>query len=163
MSKRILALTDLSSRSDRAVQHAGALAISLDAELQLLHPLGLKRRTLRDAVPLLHDLTSTLQDIDRALRDQVERLVPSHVRTASPEIDFEAAPVAVHNIVRSVRPCAVVLDISVYPGVDADQLVALSLSVGTTPVVLRADDAAACNVSAPRETVREQATHVLEV
>ncbi len=69
----ILAISDLTERSDAAVHVAGKLAGVLGAELHILHAMGMKYRALRAVVPALNNLSATLAGVDRLLREQVER------------------------------------------------------------------------------------------
>jgi hypothetical protein len=75
----ILALSDLTDKSDAALQLAGRLARVLDVELHILHALGMKHRALRAVVPALNNLNATVATVEDALRAQCARVLPDEV------------------------------------------------------------------------------------
>lgn len=110
MSRRkpILAMSDLSSRSDAAVQFAGMLAHVLGAELNVLHALGLTYRPMRAVVPALNDIHHTLQSIDQTLRAQIRRVVPQLVTTNPARVDMDAPAEALQRHAGELNPMVVV-------------------------------------------------------
>ncbi len=88
-NRPVLALSDLSSGSDAAVQLAGAFAQLFGAELHVLHALGLTNRPLRAVLPALQDLDAATQRADGVLRTQLQRVVPQLAVQAVPVVDLD--------------------------------------------------------------------------
>jgi len=131
----VLAVTDLSAKSDRIVRCGAALAELLNAELQLLHVVELRRRTLREAVPVLQDLETAFSEIERAVQEQAARIVPPGITLPEPLVDFDHAGASLSRNVKTLKPCAVVADASG----DAAGLLRLGF-----PVIIPADAEPSC-------------------
>jgi hypothetical protein len=110
MSRRkpILAMSDLSLRSDAAVEFAGMLAHVLGAELNVLHAMGLTYRPMRAVMPALNDIHSTLRSIDETLRAQIRRVVPQLVATNPPLVDMDGPAEALWRYVGELNPMVIV-------------------------------------------------------
>jgi hypothetical protein len=102
--KPILAMSDLSTRSDAAVQFAGRLAHVLGAELSVLHALGLTNRPLRAVMPARKDIHSTLRSIDRTLRAQIQRAAPHLLTTKPPVVDIDRPAEALRRHLAELNP-----------------------------------------------------------
>jgi hypothetical protein len=106
--KPIVALSDLTHRSDAALHFAGRLAHMLSAELEVVHALGLRFQPLRVAAPVLHNFDARVRVLDNELRAQVQRVVARTVRVADPIIDSDDAVRALQHRAEEVDPMVVV-------------------------------------------------------
>jgi nucleotide-binding universal stress UspA family protein len=106
---RVLALSDLSVRSDHALRCAGQLAGELGSELHVLHAMALTGRTLREAMPILQNIGTAIREADDVLRAQIKRTVAAGVRVAAPRIDVENTTKAMLARTRELDAGAVVV------------------------------------------------------
>jgi hypothetical protein len=100
----ILALSDLSSGSDAAVQLAGAFALLFETQLHVLHAMGLTHRPLRTVMPALQNLNAAMQRADGALRTQLRRVTPQLAGAAVPIIDLDEPLIALQRRGSTTRP-----------------------------------------------------------
>lgn len=100
----ILALSDLSSGSDAAVQLAGAFAQLFETELHVLHAMGLTHRPLRAVMPALQNLNAARQRADMALRTQLRRITPQLAASALPIVDLDDSVIALQRRSGTTRP-----------------------------------------------------------
>lgn len=100
----VLALSDLSSGSDAAVQLAGAFAQLFETELHVLHAMGLTHRPLRAVMPALQNLNAAMQRAEMALRTQLRRVTPQLEAAAVPIVDLDDALIALQRRGSSAGP-----------------------------------------------------------
>lgn len=100
----VLALTDLTPRSDAALLLAGRIAEDLGVELDIVHAMGLRSQPLARVAPVLHDIARRIADIDDAARAQVAALHPGWSRVPAPVIDFDGPADALLQRARQARP-----------------------------------------------------------
>jgi nucleotide-binding universal stress UspA family protein len=105
----VLALSDLSVRSDHALRCAGHLAAEMGTELHVLHAMALTGRTLREAIPILHSIGTAIRDADDALRAQIERAVTADIRVAAPRVDVDNTTKAMLVRAREIIAGAIVV------------------------------------------------------
>src|SRR5688572_19658468 len=105
----VLALSDLSVRSDHALRCAGMLAADMGTELHVLHAMALTGRTLREAMPILHNIGTAIRAADDALRAQIQRTVTVHTRVAASRIDVDNTTKAMLARTREIGAGAVVV------------------------------------------------------
>lgn len=85
--RSILAVSDLTPASDRALSAAAVLAIRTGAELHVVHSLEIVGMPLWEA--LQTDVGRRIQDAESALARQVRRAVPGGLALASCALDFQ--------------------------------------------------------------------------
>ena len=105
----VLALSDLSVRSDHALRCAGQLAAEMGTELHVLHAMALTGRTLREAMPILQNIGTAIRAADDALRAQVARTVTFGIRVAAPRIDVDNTTKALLARTREIGAGAIVV------------------------------------------------------
>jgi nucleotide-binding universal stress UspA family protein len=105
----VLALSDLSVRSDHALRCAGQVAAEMGTELHVLHAMALTGRTLREAMPILHNIGTAIRAADDALRAQIERTVAAGIRVAAPRIDVDNTTKAMLARTREIAAGAIVV------------------------------------------------------
>lgn len=108
-SMPVLAITDLSARSDYSLHCAAVLANELDTELQVLHAMALTGRTLREAVPILQDVSGAIRAAERSLHAQIRRAVPAETTVGAARVDVHATTPAVLSMARQIDPAAIVV------------------------------------------------------
>ena len=106
--KPILAISDLTDRSDAAIQLAGKLAHQLTADLHVLHAMSLTYRPLRSVVPALSNMNGAIRMADGFIRAQVKRLVPGSVHAHAPVIDLDDSTRAVQRRAQEIDPWVVI-------------------------------------------------------
>lgn len=104
--RRILVATDLSPRSDALVRAGAALAATVGAELHLLYSFELTSAPGESAPATFPERVA---QAEQALRDQVERAVPSQVEVASGEVVIYAAHKAILDRAEAVSADLIVL------------------------------------------------------
>lgn len=103
----IVALTDLSPRSDETLRVAARLAGSGGAELHVVHALDVIGRSLREAIRPLHEgLVPRAED---ALRAQIRRSLPEHPGPVHATLDPRHPVRAVTDVARQARAHLVVV------------------------------------------------------
>ncbi|HSU16151.1 universal stress protein [Longimicrobium sp.] len=105
--RSILAVSDLTPASDRALSAAAVLAIRSGAGLHVVHPMEIVGMTLRDA--LQADVGRRIEDAKSALARQVRRVVPAGLAPASCALGFNQAGDTVRVRAREVGADLVVL------------------------------------------------------
>jgi nucleotide-binding universal stress UspA family protein len=105
--RSILAVTDLTPGSDRALSTAAGIAVRKGAELHVVHAMEIVGMTLREAVHT--DVGRRIRDAKSALAEQVRRAVPDHCPVASCALDFQRVQDAVPLRAREVGADLLVL------------------------------------------------------
>ena len=101
-------MSDLSTRSDAAIEFAGGLAHVLGSELTVLHAMGLRYRPMRAVMPALKDIHATVRSIDQSLRAQIRRVAPELTCSTPPLVDVDDAPIAIRRHATELDPMVVV-------------------------------------------------------
>ena len=104
----VLALSDLSVRSDHALRCASVLAAEMGTELHVLHAMALTGRTLREAMPILQNIGTAIREADETLRAQIKRTV-TDTRVAVSRIDVDNTTKAMLARTREIGAGAVVV------------------------------------------------------
>jgi nucleotide-binding universal stress UspA family protein len=85
--RSILAVSDLTPGSDRALTTAAGIAVRKGAELHIMHSMDIVGMPLWEAVQT--DVGRRIRDAESALAEQVRRAVPAHCAIASCALDFQ--------------------------------------------------------------------------
>lgn len=108
--RSILAATDLSDPSDGALRAAGALAAFTGAELHVLHAFDLPPTPYSDEDSLVSPtFGGRLREAERALDEQIRRMVPDAVEVASRGVQIYVAHRAIAERAEAVSADLVVL------------------------------------------------------
>jgi len=105
----VLTTTDLSPGSSAALVLAARVADRCRLELDVLHPLGLRRQSLRTALPELDRLDVRLKALDRALRAQLADAMPLRGAWPAPILSFDGLADSLVRRAAQARPRVVVL------------------------------------------------------
>ena len=131
--RSILAVSDLTPGSDRALSTAAGIAVRKGAELHIVHSMEIVGMPLWEAVHT--DVGKRIRDAESALAEQVRRAVPDHCPIASCALDFQRIQDSVLLRAREVGADLLVLSAADPPPPGgAGHLRALHILVGLAPL-----------------------------
>ncbi len=105
--RSVLVMSDLNPSSDVVVRSAARIARRSGAELHVVHALGLRGISMREALVVLDEQYATRTR--EALEDQLERALPNGFQAVSNTLDYQPAQLAVQYRAREARADLVVV------------------------------------------------------